>query len=226
MTDGYEEFIEECLKHQVFPLLNIELIGISKEDQEAGIRVNDPSNPGRTYISGKGLAFPFILPTGQQRKLDRVVEESNRQVEQMIDLLNRWLEFQESGISLSVEEIMEKHAKTFAAREACGQGPAPEAGRMLEVTMNPSYHFWKRFMGEDPRRRGGRIWPGLEEELRARLLKAGAPAFVPEDDKAFLAPGRDYGDSSGMPEGFPPIPCCWMVPGAESLNLRRKRSNC
>jgi len=27
---------------------------------------------------------------------------------------------------------------------------------------------------------------GLEDELRARLLKSGAPAFVPEDDKAFL----------------------------------------
>jgi len=27
---------------------------------------------------------------------------------------------------------------------------------------------------------------GLEDELRTRLLKAGAPAFVPEDEKAFL----------------------------------------
>ena len=46
------------MDHGIFPLLNIELIGISKEDQDAGIRVNDPSNPGRTYISGKGLSFP------------------------------------------------------------------------------------------------------------------------------------------------------------------------
>ncbi len=44
----------------MFPLLNMELIGISKEDQEKGIRVNDPNNPGRTYISGKGLAFPSV----------------------------------------------------------------------------------------------------------------------------------------------------------------------
>ena len=27
---------------------------------------------------------------------------------------------------------------------------------------------------------------GIEEEMRARLLKAGAPAFVPEDEKAFM----------------------------------------
>jgi DNA polymerase III alpha subunit (gram-positive type) len=53
VTDGYPDFIEMCRKHGVFPLLNIELIGISKVEQEAGIRVNDPGNPGRTYISGK-----------------------------------------------------------------------------------------------------------------------------------------------------------------------------
>ncbi len=28
--------------------------------------------------------------------------------------------------------------------------------------------------------------PGTEDEIRSRLLKSGAPAFVPEDDKAFL----------------------------------------
>ncbi len=30
VTDGYAEFIEKCLDHGFFPLLNIELIGISK----------------------------------------------------------------------------------------------------------------------------------------------------------------------------------------------------
>ncbi len=110
LSDGYPEFIEMCRKYRVFPLLNIELIGISSADQEAGIRVNDPNNPGRTYISGKGLAHPSVLPAARQKKLDSVVAESNRQVAKMIDLLNSWLEKQECGLSLSVEEIMEKDA--------------------------------------------------------------------------------------------------------------------
>jgi len=95
VTEGYEEFIEKCRIYHIFPLLNFELIGINREDQQSGIRVNDPGNPGRTYITGKGLAFPSILPAEQQQKLDRVVQESNSQVAQMIDLLNKWHEFPE-----------------------------------------------------------------------------------------------------------------------------------
>ncbi len=110
VTDGHEEFIDQCFKFHIFPLLNFELIGISREDQESGIRVNDPGNPGRTYITGKGLAFPSILQGEQLQKLDRVLKESNKQVAKMIDLLNRWLEFQRVDITLSVKEIMEEHA--------------------------------------------------------------------------------------------------------------------
>ena len=43
---------------------------------------------------------------------------------------------------------------------------------------------------------------GLEDELRARLLKSGAPAFVPEDDKAFLSLEEIVGiieDAGGIP---------------------------
>ena len=111
VSDGYSEFIEECSKYRLFPLLNIELIGISSEDQKSGIRVNDPNNHGRTYISGKGLAYPSILPAHQQEKLDHVVKESNLQVAKMVDLLNRWLEFQQTGLTISVEKIMGGNAK-------------------------------------------------------------------------------------------------------------------
>jgi hypothetical protein len=113
VADAYGEFIDECLRRRVFPLLNIELIGISREDQETGIRINDPNNPGRIYVSGKGLAYPFKLSPERKRKLDRVLEESNRQVAAMIDLVNKWLEFQQTGISLSVKKVMEEHAKNL-----------------------------------------------------------------------------------------------------------------
>src|SRR6056297_1710294 len=54
VRDGYEEFAQECQKQQVFPLFNIEFIALSKADQANSVRVNDPNNPGRTYLSGKG----------------------------------------------------------------------------------------------------------------------------------------------------------------------------
>ena len=185
VTDGYVEFMETCRKYRVFPLLNIELIGISKTDQQAGIRVNDPGNPGRTYISGKGLSHPSVLPAGQQEKLNRVVAESNRQVSEMIRLLNRWLEKQETGLLLSVEEIMDRHAMQLLRERHVAK-----AMRLKLEESAGTDEEWARLIdkvyGGRPSEKQRDDVAGLEEELRARLLKSGAPAFVPEEAKAFL----------------------------------------
>jgi len=169
----------------MFPLLNIELIGISKEDQEAGIRVNDPSNPGRTYISGKGLSFDAKLPEHQTSKLNSIVQESNRQVSQMIDLLNEWLAEQEVNISLSVEEIMEDHAVNLLRER--------HVAKMMRLKLEEQasndqvyYELLKRICGGNPCDKKRSDIAGIEDVLRSKLLKAGAPAFVPEDEKAFL----------------------------------------
>lgn len=53
VTDGYNDFHTGCLINKIFPLFNIEFIGLLKEEQKNGIRINDPNNPGRIYFSGK-----------------------------------------------------------------------------------------------------------------------------------------------------------------------------
>lgn len=186
VTDGYGEFIERCQGNKLFPLLNIELIGISKEDQLQGVRVNDPGNPGRTYISGKGLAHPSVLPPDQQDKLDRVVEESNKQVVQMIDLVNSWFETQDLGFFLSVDEIMEQHAEKLLRERHVAKAIRVK----LEEQTGSDEDFYKlleRIYGGRSSEKQREDKAGLEEELRARLLKSGAPAFVPEDEKAFMS---------------------------------------
>src|SRR6056297_3407529 len=41
-TAGYEEFYNLCLENKIFPLFNIEFIGLSTEQQKNNIKVNDP----------------------------------------------------------------------------------------------------------------------------------------------------------------------------------------
>ncbi|MEN8156293.1 MAG: hypothetical protein ABFS10_05030 [Bacteroidota bacterium] len=185
VRDGFGEFMTRCMDHGVFPLLNIELIGISKEDQQAGIRVNDPNNPGRTYVSGKGLAYPSELPPSMEERLSSVVKESDRQVSQMVDLLNEWLEKQEVPFSLSVEEIMKKLAHGLLRERHV----AKMVRLKLEEHAGSDKEFYamiEKVYGGEPATRKRSDIPGTEDEIRSRLLKSGAPAFVPEDDRAFL----------------------------------------
>jgi hypothetical protein len=49
------------------------------------------------------------------------------------------------------------------------------------------YHMLQKVYGGKPTEKVREDISGMEEELRARLLKSGAPAFVPEDEQAFLS---------------------------------------
>ena len=161
-TDGYGEWKEGCARRGLFPLFGIEFIALNAEDQAAGLRVNDPNNPGRTYISGKGLACPPILSGEPLRQLEAVRAESNAQVERMCAKLNEWLKAEGYDIVLDFNEIREKLTR--------GSIRERHLAKALRLALCPD--------AENPAQ--------VENDLRSKLLKAGGPAFVPEDPKAFL----------------------------------------
>lgn len=160
--DGYDAWKEGCESRRLFPLFGIEFISINLEDQAAGLRVNDPGNPGRTYISGKGLACPVTLSGEPLRKLRAVKAESNAQVEKMCLKLNEWLRSEGHDVKLDFDEIKATLTK--------GSVRERHLAKALRMALYPG--------ADNPAK--------LENELRSKLLKAGGPAFVPEEPSAFL----------------------------------------
>ena len=154
------------------------------EDQAAGVRVNDPNNPGRTYLSGKGLAYPVILSGKEAEQLAAVKAESNAQVERMCGKLNEHLAAVGAGFSLSFPEI-EKTLTRGSIRERhlakalrlAIDAKVPEAGKAA---------FYTRLFGGKELKSDPSDAAKVENEIRGNLLKSGGAAFVPEDPKAFL----------------------------------------
>lgn len=184
--DGYGEWAAECEKRSLAPLFNIEFISLNKEDQDAGIRVNDPNNPGRTYLSGKGLKNPVGLPEPYASQLADVRRESNAHVEKMCVKLNDILSGKDTGIKLDFADIekeltkgsiRERHlakALRMAVYGKCGGDEAAIKAMFFDI-----------FGGKELKSAVGDV-AAVENEIRGNLLKAGGGAFVPEDPKAFL----------------------------------------
>lgn len=182
--DGYAEWSRECAARRLFPLFNIEFISLNVEDQAAGIRVNDPNNPGRTYLSGKGLAYPVVLAGEEARMLADVKAESNAQVERMCAKLNAHLDSVKAGFSLSFAQI-EKELTRGSIRER----HLAKALRMAvdaNVAEADKAAFYERVFGGKALKSDPSDVAKVENEIRGNLLKAGGAAFVPEDPKAFL----------------------------------------
>jgi len=185
-TAGYEAWAAGCKERGVYPLFNIEFISLNEADQRAGLRVNDPGNPGRTYLSGKGLTYPVILPEPFATQLAEVSAEANAQVEAMCGKVNEILAANSAGFTLDFDwiknnltkgSIRERHlAKALRLKvyEAC-------ANNQIDIRIL----FHKLFGGKVLKSPISDI-AGVENEIRANLLKAGGGAFVPEDSKAFL----------------------------------------
>ena len=185
-TDGYPEFAKLALQYKIFPLFNIEFMALQRDLQEAGVRVNDPANPGRTYMSGKGLSFPFKIGQHEQILLEQVQHESNVQTAEMVEKLNLFLAELNAGINFSFEELKAKYAKNMLRERHIAKALRIAIDEKFTAEADKKAFYVKIFSGKEPKSALNDI-SGLENEIRGNLLKTGGKAFVPEDPKAFLS---------------------------------------
>ena len=185
VTDGYAEFYENSLKSKIFPLFNIEFIALSTDLQKQGIRVNDPNNPGRIYISGKGLDYPAGLPEKYHMVIQSSIYESQRQIESMISKTNLWLEEIEAGFRLDFQEIKNNYSKNLVRER--------HIAKALRVMIFQKFSqaedrrsFLKKFYYGNEATADLENTSSVENEIRNRILKAGGKAFVEENERAFL----------------------------------------
>jgi len=185
VTDGYESFHKGCVENRIFPLFNIEFIGLLKEEQKKGIRINDPNNPGRIYFSGKGLDYPFHTGFMLRKQLKSVIRESQVQIKAMISKLNLLIEPINPSLKFSYEKIKKDFAHDLVRERHIAKALRTMAIREFP-TAEEQLHFIEALYGGKKSKTGLSNPSALENEIRSNLLKSGGAAFVEEDEKSFL----------------------------------------
>lgn len=184
-TDGYAEWAAAAASRGIFPLFNIEYISLNKADQLAGLKVNDPGNPGRTYLSGKGLAFPAIMDEPFASALASVRTESNHHVAGMCQKVNGLLNSIGSFFELDFEEIRTGMTKGMVRERHLAKAIRENVEKRF-VSEVAKKEFYQLLFGGKPLASPLDAPAAIENELRNNLLKAGGPAFIPEPAEAFL----------------------------------------
>jgi len=200
-VDGFDEWAEKCYNAGIFPLFNIEMIGLNRIDLEAGHRVNDPNNPGRTYISGKALAYPLKISGDSLEKLKHIKDLSNEHVYRMTLKVNDILGRIDNDMIIDFDEMIHGHTRGMARERHL-------AGMIRRVIENKLYpgkdrnELFFTLLGKDYLA----IEPGdnakLENLIRSKMLKSGGAAFVEENPAGFIEPEeiRDLIlDAGGLP---------------------------
>lgn len=185
-SKGFKEWKVGCDKRKLFPLFGIEFISLNQDDQLAGLRVNDPANPGRTYISGKGLAYPFNLPEPFASQLSAVVEESNKQVEAMCVKLNEFLQRINSGFTLDLTWIKKELTQGSLRERHLARALRMKLFEYCNDDFVRINSLLEELFGGKSIKSELTDIASLENEIRGNLLKIGGEAYVPEHPDAFL----------------------------------------
>ena len=185
-TEGYDEFNTLAFEYKTFPLFNIEFMGLMKEEQTRGIRINDPGNPGRIYLCGKGLAYPVKIDALYRQRLSDVIRFSNQQTQEMTALVNELLSGINAPFRLDYTNIKDKYTKGLVRERHIAMALRI---KILEHFTTPKevMEFLGNLYGGEASKTGASDMASLDNELRSRLLKAGGKAFVAEDERSFLS---------------------------------------
>lgn len=185
VADGYEDFSLGCQRNNIFPLFNIEFIGLLKKEKKKGTRINDPNNPGRIYFTGKGLDYPFDPGFFSSLRLRRVIKGSQDQMKLMTVKLNELISKVNPALSLSYDVIRSRFAKELVRERHLAR-----AVRVLAIENykepDEQMHFIESLYGTKKSKTSIENIAALENEIRSNLLKAGGSAFVEEDEGSFL----------------------------------------
>ncbi|HEY5436811.1 MAG TPA: hypothetical protein VIK13_16415 [Candidatus Limnocylindrales bacterium] len=221
----YGRFADEARAAGIVPLFGLEFISMDDGLQEAGVRINDPANPGRVYLCGKGVD-PFAPPTETALRL--AGEARRTDVDRMRLMVDRLREcFAAAGLATVItdESIAEEVAEAAGVprdwvvlQERHVARAFQEAVFLVTAPGRRAFLLARAFGG--PSSAAVEDAVAVQGEIRSRLMKAGRPAFVAESPVSFADAYRLVLEADGIPcyptlaDGVDPI-CPWETPAAQ-----------
>jgi predicted metal-dependent phosphoesterase TrpH len=184
----YGPFTENALAHNIFPLYGLEIIAMIDGLRNSGVLTNDPGNPGKIYICGKGITtFSDMSPRGAEI-LQKIRDNDRDRMTTMTSKLDtvcreRGFDAAIDGAAV-IDMIVDRHNSprgTVYIQERHIAQAFQEAlfTRVGEYQRAP---VLAELLGQDTKDADDDV--GVQGEIRSHLMKAGKPAFV---DESFVA---------------------------------------
>jgi len=232
--DVYADFTRLARQRHIFPLYGLEIICLIDDLQRQGIKINDPGNPGKFYICGKGITR-YVKMTPEASRILGIIRHNDST--RMAAVVARLADvFAQRGVSTGLTEsavidmIVRRHdcprqRVYIQERHVCQAFQE----RFFEIVAAPARtETLTRVLGA-PLKSAPDDAVGIQNEIRSHLLKSGKPAYVPETFVGFDDAYKLIVELGGIPcyptlaDGASPI-CAFESP-VESLIDHIKQRN-
>ena len=181
----YADFAALASRHGIFPLFGLEIITLIDNLVHDGVKINDPGNPGKMYLCGKGIG-KFDPMSDQARHLLQVIRDNDGT--RMAAVASKVaavfaLEGLETGLNESAikQRIAARHGSPQDSVYLQERHVAQAFQEVLfeKVAETERTALLDRIFGAK-----SKAVPtdavAIQNEIRSHLIKAGKPAFVEE----------------------------------------------
>lgn len=233
----YAEFAERASAAGIFPLFGTEIIALLDDLVQAGVKINDPGNPGKMYLCGKGLAHFDPMPAEAAALLEVIREKDSTRMAAMVARMAEL--FAAAGFDAGLDEAAVK------ARVVARHGCPPETVYLQErhvvqafqevlaerLPLEEQSALLTRLYGAPPRANPADAVP-TQNEMRSMLMKAGKPGYVTETFVDFDHAYRLILALGGIPcyptlaDGTHPVCGFEATPGALVERMRERGLHC
>lgn len=180
---GHREFGKACEILGLRAAFNIEAMAMSKEAKKNGERYNDPRNPGRTYLCGKGVVKELKPGSASDTLLRNVRAAFSNRCREMTEKADDLLRRLDPSLHLSFDDVLRLTPRGNVTERHVAQAITELINRRFPDDEERT-RFTSRLIGrirdEDVSREDT-----FQDLIRNKLLKIGGPAYIEEPTEAF-----------------------------------------
>jgi hypothetical protein len=230
----YHQFVERAAGRGIFTVFGLEIISLVDSLVTAGVLINDPNNPGRMYICGKGPCG-WAAPSPRAAELLATIRRND--VQRMAEMVRRVNAcFAKVGIQANladegvIDPIVERHRcprETVTLQERHIALAFQEKLFQLAPDLDQRRALLEKLLGDEPKDASDAV--AVQGELRGKLMKSGCPAFVAETFLSFKEAFELICELGGIPcyptlaDGTKPI-CPFEQPVGHLIDNLRERN--
>jgi hypothetical protein len=182
---GHEEFRRACKVAGIAAAFSLEAVAMDRDAAEAGLLLNDPDNPGRIYLCGKGVTQVPSESSPEMQSLARMRAALERRNREMTGKVARLFHDRLGASGPDWENVVALTPRGNATERHIAYAVLLQLQELAATQGKPLAEIIASCCGTAPPTGGDDAT--LQIFLRAKLLKAGAPCFVREDPDAFVS---------------------------------------
>jgi hypothetical protein len=180
----YARFGASARARGIFPVFGLEVISLVEDLKDAGIKVNDPDNPGRMYLCGKGITRFSPMAIEAEQLMQRIRDADSARIEVMLHRVSALLRDNGVGSDVTTASVRSALARRYAVPVSTVYlqerhvAQAFQEVLFAKVEATERAGVLRRLLGvecaapDDP--------VSVQNQVRSQLMKAGKPAYVEE----------------------------------------------